>query len=257
MRTRILAVIALSFFAARSDAQQVLVPFTNYTQDFNNVGLGIPTNWSVRTGASSTALGSTVTYTGTNTAWDNTTGAFKNFASATGLTGTETAAVQGVQNNRALGIRQTGAFGDPGASFNFNFNSSAAVVSQISISLQMVSVQPRSTTWEIQYGIGASPTTWTTLTGGTWADPGVFGSTPFVLNNATDMAAISGQSNVWFRVAALSASTGSGNRDSMAIDNFAITPVPEPTTILGIAAAGIGLVGFVRRRRLDAGAERP
>jgi hypothetical protein len=40
--------------------------------------------------------------------------------------------------------------------------------------------------------------------------------------------------------------------DGMAIDDFNITPVPEPTTVLGAAAAGLGLVGWVRGRRRSA-----
>ena len=39
----------------------------------------------------------------------------------------------------------------------------------------MLSVQTRSTTWTIQYALGATPTTFATL--GTYSDPGVFGIT--------------------------------------------------------------------------------
>jgi hypothetical protein len=36
--------------------------------------------------------------------------------------------------------------------------------------------------------------------------------------------------------------------DALGIDDFSITPVPEPATVLGVAAAGLGLLGWARRR---------
>ena len=55
---------------------------------------------------------------------------------------------------------------------------------------------------------------------------------------------------VWIQVVALTNSTGSGNRDTFAIDNVQLTytPVPEPGAVLAFAAAGLGLAGLVRRR---------
>jgi hypothetical protein len=42
-----------------------------------------------------------------------------------------------------------------------------------------------------------------------------------------------------------------GSDDGLAVDDFNITPtpVPEPGTVLAVAAAGLGLAGLVRRRR--------
>ena len=45
---------------------------------------------------------------------------------------------------------------------------------------------------------------------------------------------------------------GSGSRDEFALDNISVTPVPEPTTLLGLSALGMGVVGFVRRTRRKA-----
>lgn len=41
--------------------------------------------------------------------------------------------------------------------------------------------------------------------------------------------------------------SGTGGRDEFALDNIALTPVPEPATILGLAAFGLGLGRMVRR----------
>jgi hypothetical protein len=223
---------------------QVAISNLGYTQDFNSIGSGLPTGWDVRTGATATALGSTVTFSTSAVAWNNTSGAFKNFASVGTFDGSEDATTQANSTNRALGIRQTGSFGDPGASFNFHFSTLGVQVTSISLDLMMLNVQPRSTTWSIQYGVGANPTSFTTL--GTWSDPGAFGATSLTFTTANFGTALDNQSDLWFRVAALSGSTGLGNRDSMGIDNFSIAAVPEPSTYALIA---LGLGGLILARR--------
>jgi hypothetical protein len=56
-------------------------------------------------------------------------------------------------------------------------------------------------------------------------------------------------SNAYFRIVALSSSSGSGSRDTIAIDNFSITAVPEPHEYaLGIAALLGGII-LIRRHR--------
>jgi hypothetical protein len=238
-------------FSLAAQAQTVITNGTVYTQNFNSLSAGLPQDWSVRTGATTTTLGTAVTTLPAVASWGNGTGAFRNFASSDGLPSTTTTALQAAATNRALGVQQSSGFGDPGASFNFNFSTSNATIDEIKLDVQMLSVQARSTTWTLQYGLGANPPNWTTFAApfGTWADPGAFGSTTFTLNDPLDMAAISNQDNVWFRVAALTASTGAGARDSMGIDNFSMTPVPEPGTIFAIGAAVLG-AGAVARRKL-------
>src|SRR5215207_7655421 len=74
---------------------QLSLSGTSYTESFDTLGSGIPTGWTVRTGATSSGLGTATTLgTGPNT-WGDTAGAFKNLASATGLTSTATTTVQG------------------------------------------------------------------------------------------------------------------------------------------------------------------
>lgn len=236
----LLSAAALSLSLAQ--AQVVLTG--NYTQDFNLIGSGLPTGWSVRTGANATLLGTDVTSTNFNsnhTSWNTTTGQFANYASYGGLDNSS-------ESNRALGIRQTASFGDPGASFNFYFNTATnnLQVTQIQIDLMILSNQTRSTTWTIQYGIGATPSSFTDL--GTYSDPGSVSRTTFTFTTGNFGTNLDNQSDVWFRVVALSSSTGSGNRDTFAIDNFSITAIPEPTTWALLSLGGTAFVLFRRRQ---------
>lgn len=229
-----------------SDAAIVVLGSGTYTENFNSISTTAAAGWDAMTGASATSPGTVGTYTataGSLTTWGDSGGSFKNFAAAGAGPGSSPA-VQTAATDRALGVRQTGSFGDPGASFSFGFSSSGLTIQGVTIDLQMLSVQPRSTVWSIQYGIGASPAAFVTLA--TFADPGVFGSTAVTIPAGTIGTALDNQAQAWFRVVALAASTGSGNRDSFAIDNFTITAVPEPAAAL---LGAFGLLGILRRRR--------
>ncbi|MEN9260942.1 MAG: ExeM/NucH family extracellular endonuclease, partial [Thermostichus sp. HHBFW_bins_43] len=219
---------------------------TSYTQTFDEIGSGLPAGWTVRTGATATQLGTEQTFNTIPTAWADTAGRFKNFASGDGTLGeAATAAEQSTALDRALGIRQTGTFGDPGAAFVFEIDDTAGLENfSLSLKAQMLSVQPRSTTWTVDYRVGNSGS-FTAL--GIFSDPGQFGSTTLATGNGlspfgTD---INNQcESVYIRVAALSASTGSGSRDSFGIDDVELsysaaanpalcggdpTPTPSPS----------------------------
>jgi hypothetical protein len=242
----LLTIISIAALSASAGFGQVVINVGTYTQNFNSIGSGLPTGWDVRTGATASALGTVASFTPAANTWANTSGAFKNLASATGLPDTATTAEQDGSTNRALGIRQTGSFGDPGASFNFNFSTTGVQITTISLDLMMLSVQPRSTTWTIQYGLGATPTSFVNL--GTYADPGTFGTTGFSVTNSVFGTALDNQSSVWFRVVALSGSTGSGNRDTFGIDNFSVVAIPEPGSIL---LFGLGATALLIRRKMS------
>jgi predicted extracellular nuclease len=200
---------------------QVALGSGTYTQNFDAIASGLPTGWTIYTGANATSLGTAATLTAAATSWANTSGAWKNCASATGMTAAEADATQAAAANRALSIRQTGSFGDPGASANFYFSTVGQQVTSISFSAQILSVQSRSTTWSLQYGLGATPASWTTIA--TFPDPAAFGSTTVTASGFG--TALDNQSNVWLRVVALAASTGSGSRDTFGIDDFTIITV--------------------------------
>jgi autotransporter-associated beta strand protein len=213
-------------------------PQAYYTQNFNDLGAGLPTDWTVRTGANASSLGTTAAFNTAQVSWADTGSGFKNYASATGLTSTSDLAAQNASTDRALGVRQSSSFGDPGASFNYAFSTTGEVLDSISLDLMVLDVEARSTTWSIEYGIGAAPTSFTLL--GTWTDPGAWGTTTLTFDTTDFGTALDNQANLVFRVAALSSSTGSGSRDSMAIDNFEINAQGPATGsgTLGIEEAG-------------------
>lgn len=204
---------------------------TVYTENFNGLDGGLPPGWTVRTGATASSLGTAATFSATRIDWGNTSGAFKNFASAnnSGFNASTPAAAQNSAPDRALGIRQTGTFGDPGAAFTYQRDTTGETIAAISFDAQMLSVQPRSTTWTLQYGVGASPTSFVTLA--TYNDPGAWGNTNIsVTLTPTQSAEVSNQPSVFFRVVALTDSSGSGARDSFGIDNFTLSSGGPPPT---------------------------
>jgi prepilin-type N-terminal cleavage/methylation domain-containing protein len=224
---------------------------TTYSQTFDSLGTAsgsatLPAGWDVRTGATGTALG-TISTSVIKQTWGVSTAGFINTASAAGLSGTASSTAQGSSTNRSLGLRTSEGLGDPGAAFTLNFDSSGLTLTAGSIDLMMLSVQARSVTWSIQYGLGATPTSFTTIA--TWSDPGVWGTTPITFSSAA-LTAMSNQPSVWFRIAALSESTNGGFRDTIGIDNFQMTFVPEPSALASAIAGGaFSCIALARSRQ--------
>jgi prepilin-type N-terminal cleavage/methylation domain-containing protein len=231
---------------------------TTYSESFDSLGTGtgattLPAGWDVRTTATGTTLG-TISPSVVRQTWGDNAKGFINTASATGLSTNASTESQNASTNRALGVRTANDFGDPGAAFNLNFDSTDLTLTAGSIDLMMLSVQARSVTWSLQYGLGTAPASFTTFA--TWADPGIWGTTPITFSSAA-LAAMSNQPSVWFRVVALSASTGTGFRDTIGIDNFQIAFVPEPSTlvcaIVGAVCSVVVLTGRRPRRAAASG----
>jgi len=242
---KIAVISGLCLFMALSVKAQYVLSLGTYDQDFSNLGTGttsvtLPTGWFAADNATSSTVGTQVTSIIRDT-WSDTAAGLRNVAGVTGLTSTSTTTQQNSSTDRAFGYRQSASVGDPGAALAFNFDSSGFTISSISFDFLMVSVQARSTTWSIQ--ISGDGITWSTL--GTISDSSTWGSANYSFSSGLD--SISNSSSAYFRLAALTASSGSGSRDTIAIDNFSITAVPEPHEY-AIAMAGLlGLVIFVRR----------
>ncbi|MFN7791918.1 MAG: choice-of-anchor J domain-containing protein, partial [Cyclobacteriaceae bacterium] len=210
---------------------QVTLTTSPYSQDFNSIGSGLPPGWSVRTGATATALGNAGTLVSAATAWNTTTGNFRNVAAAAGLTATSVSTDQNNSANRALAVRQTGSLGDPGAAFVLQLaNTSGLTNFQLSFKLQSLdgSAAGRTTTWRVDYGFGSAPTSFTALSTTpatlttTLATGGIsWGSTDVTANFGTTLDNITGE--VWIRITTLTGSTGSGSRPTSAIDDFQLT----------------------------------
>ncbi|MFT4092413.1 MAG: DUF5689 domain-containing protein [Niabella sp.] len=205
-----------------------------YLQDFNTIGSGLPTGINVMTNAKTDTVGRMASLTTAATVWSNISGAFKNFASATGLSSAATAGEQSASTDRALGLRQTGSFGEftsgttgGGGAFVFTINNTTG---KSNLSLDFIlqsldaSASGRTVTWTVDYGIGENPANFTVITTtptplttalGTFASTAIHADLPAALNNNA--------SKIWIRIVTLSASTGSGSRPSTAIDNFKIS----------------------------------
>src|ERR1035438_9606556 len=134
--------------------------------------------------------------------------------------------------NRCLGIRQIGSFGDPGASFVIKL-ANTLLYDNFKMSVDLINLDPtspRTTTWQIQYGI-ADP-----VVGVPAAFQIVPGLNSIFIDNpgsnhwkrVINMSLPNGTINnidgqVWLRIVTLATSTGSGNRETFAIDNFGLT----------------------------------
>ena len=225
MRLLLPLFLALSFLVSSGLQAQVTLGNSPFEENFNGMTTTPPNGFSVRTGATATSAGTAVAAVA-KVSWATTVGQFTNYASATGLTAATAPADQANATNRALGVRQTGGFGDPGASFVFQVaNTSGKTGFKLEFLLQSLDVASiRSTTWTVQYGIGASPTeffapssvTGDLVTGGTTFENNAitvdFGG---LLDNKSDIITI--------RIAALAATTGTNNRPSSAIDDFKLS----------------------------------
>jgi hypothetical protein len=246
MKSMLPALLALGM--AFNAQAQIVLSGSNYTQDFNDLESGLPSGWSIHSGATSSSVGSALEFNATKKSWGDTETVFKNYASAnnSGATSASTATAQANFLDRALGIRQGAAPLDPGAAFVAHLTDTKGLQSfELALDLQMLSVQSRSTTWTIDYRIGDSGSF---VPLGSYADPGVWGSTreAFSFGNLLDDQSDS----VFIRVAALSPSSGSGSRDSFGIDNFSLTfsAIPEPSTYAMVAGGGLLGFAFIRRR---------
>lgn len=206
---------------------QVTLSGTNYFQNFNSIGTGLPNGWSLRTNATAASLGNSATFLTSPATWSESTFGFKNLASTlsnngTNFNGSESLATQNGVTNRSLAIRQIsgGGGGDPGAAFAVQLQDSFGWGNfQLTVDLNMLSVQTRSTVWTVDYGLGANPSSFVSV--GTYLDPGAFGPTPRTFSFGT---ALDNQSQpIWIRIVALATSTGSGSRDSFGIDNFSLS----------------------------------
>ncbi len=238
MTLRFAALIFSSALYIQTCPAQLALTGTNYLQNFDGLDAGLPSGWLVCTNAHATNAGTALVFAATHTSWGVLSGQFENSAgtgnAGTNLLGIESAPMQGNVANRALAVRQTANFGDPGAAFICNITNTLGRVNfQLSLDFLMLNVQLHSTVWTLDYAIGDNPTDFIPLA--TYTDSGVFGATH--ANLAFGAALDNQSSNVWIRIAALSASTGSsGYRDTFGVDNFSLSwsNVVAPPVITGI-----------------------
>lgn len=199
---------------------QVSLTTSPYTENFDGIGSGYPTGWTGRTGANSTTLGTAASLTTAHTNWTSTAGNFHNSASQ------ETTDVSG-SADRVLAVRQSGSFGDPGVAFVLQLaNTSGKTSFNLSFKLQQLhaTTAGRTTTWIVDYGIGASPSSFSTATTNPVTLTTVQGTSSNVSVTVNFGTALDNKAeNVWIRITSLTASTGSGSRAHTAIDDVELS----------------------------------
>ena len=231
--------VALALAALGAHAQATLGT-SPYTENFDNLASGLPAGFSVYTAATATSLGTAPTAAqlvltpGAATAWTSTSGGFKNYASATGLPNSTPTADQTTAPNRALGVRQTGSFGDGanvGPAFVFELANTTGKtdfalrfqLQSLDSTIRTASATGRTTVWRVDYGLGATPTAFTQV-----GSMNSVGSTGPFFSNTTITASFGGALDnlagpVWIRIVSLTGTTGGGSRPSSAIDDFSLS----------------------------------
>ncbi|GHM99574.1 hypothetical protein WSM22_10640 [Cytophagales bacterium WSM2-2] len=244
MKTKLLLNVLFALLISQKTFAQVTLSSSPYIQNFNSIALGLPVGWTVRTGATASALGTAATLTTASTNWSNTTGSFKNSASITNLTSGSTSTAQSNSTDRVVALRQTGTFGDPGAAFVIQLSNTYGF-SNFSFNFDLLSLDiaiSRVISWKVDYGIGASPTSFTTVTSSpaavtsgntTWGKTNVTVNFGSALNNVANV--------VWIRIVTVNTSTGTGSRPTTGIDNanlsFTLSDLTPPLFTTGYPMA--------------------
>ncbi|HUM98620.1 MAG TPA: DUF5689 domain-containing protein [Chitinophagaceae bacterium] len=208
---------------------QITLTSSPLSFNFDNIGTaGLPSGVYVKEGASSSYIGNEGFVYQTNfdngTLWNQSSAGFKNFASATGLTASATSTTQNTSTNRALGFRQTGSSGDPGAAFVFLIaNTTGKSNLQLEFKLQSldaVAAPGRTTTWKVDFATGLNPGLFSTVT----TSPASLITVNGVYSNATVNVNFGSSLNnssqpIWIRIVTLNNTIGGGNRPSTAVDD--------------------------------------
>jgi hypothetical protein len=247
----------LAFAPEVANAQLTLTEASPYTQNFDNIGSGMPAGWECYKAATFVSLGTPdvfnsapshgVFFDTINCPGEVFKHGAKNCASAAIVSPSATCAQQQTITNRALGIRQGGTTHpgyDPGSAFVLHLANTSGK-SGFTLSFKLQSLDTRSTkrtTWIVDYGFGSipplfikAPATGYLVTGGK-----IFSDTVVTVNFG---AALDNQNqDVWMRIVTLNRSSGgAGYRTTTAIDDF-ILSYSNTNSIPGFSS--ISPIGF-------------
>ena len=264
---KVILLLSIAVSALSANAQLYLTGASPYTQNFDGIGGGLPVGWTGNISSGPATLGTIYAfdvntsfgvYDTLNTACLSSVlkGGFKNFPSADVCQPGDACTVQEAYANRAFGVRQasntasTGPGFDSGAAFVLTLaNTNGMTGVSMNFKLQSLdTTSPRVTTWAVQYGLGANPTTFTnaTVTGGALTTGGkVFSNVALTANFGS--ALDNKQTNVIIRIVALIYSSGSGTRAATTIDDVVLSWTGTAKTgivdVSGNAIAGLSVLG--------------
>lgn len=245
------SILSTLFFAllwigiSNLQAQVVLNGF-NYTQDFNSVTEGLPEGWSLWNGVDEVSLYSN------HSNWKSTTGRFSNVASAAyGINYPDNA--QKTATDRAIAVRQTQSFGNPGAAFRLAVQNTENLGNfRMSFRLQSLDYEAeKATIWSVQYSSDGN--NWTTVQSSDVSGYMTTGQNVFVdriiqVNFQNNLDNLS--EPVYIQILA-SEAVGLGDKSAhTAIDNFNLTwteygqPIPlnNDATLSSLKVGGVDIL---------------
>lgn len=257
MMKKLLLVAAIASFTNLAQAQ-LWLNGTSYTQNFNGLSKTdkvLPAGWSISFNPSATSVGQDVVgtkYDPSGRSWKSVNNGFRNVASANGnayfaTIGNDSTA-QAIQPDRALGVRQISSVGDTTTAFILKIGTTTGLTGfNMNFKLQSLdSTSPRTTTWRVDYGVGANPTSFTaaTATGTLTTGGNKYSNNAVAVNFGTGLDNNPGP--VWVRIVTLTPTTGMGNRATTAIDDVNLTWTGNATaTAVGTIAGQKNLPLFI------------
>jgi hypothetical protein len=238
---------------------QVTLTNSPYVENFDGIGNGLPAGFSVNTGFTQSSVGINSTFNSNATSWNNVIAGFSNCASATGLITTSNPTQQANSSNRALAVRQTASFGNPGSAFVFRI-ANTTNLTDFRLTFKLLSLDTTSegrTVWKVSYGVGANPTLFTDVSSNNYTG-GVPGTSNFkfsrdisvnfgsALNQKSDIVWIV----VWTPVSTTTTSvTGNGIPTMSGIDdwNLSWTSPNPPLNVVDLnqSLEKIKISGFI------------
>ncbi len=242
--------------AAATAGAQVNLTGISYTQNFNNVGSGLPPGWSVRTTTTAGTLGNVGTFTTAATTWAAGTALtdFRNVASDNLAFGAA-AGTQSSDLNRAIGWRPLAAATDARSGAIMLTIADTAGFQDFALSVRVFTGNDSaasSQTYLLEFRVGNTgnftplATYLTPTTGATGFNAQTFTA------NSTTLALLNNQPDTVYIRLRGTASTGT-SLDSIALDDFSLTysavAVPEPATYAALLGATAWLGAMMRRFR--------
>ncbi|MEO6833151.1 MAG: Ig-like domain-containing protein, partial [Chitinophagaceae bacterium] len=231
MKKKLFLLLATTTSLGASAQTMLNLSGSSYYQSFDKIGSGLLKGWEVDSLASSTSKGFAMNFDTNPNAWSNATGKSKNVAAKDTLSSTASTTLQNAARNRALGVRQTTPI-DIGVAFTLTISQTQSLSNlNIAFNLQSLDANSKRTTiWQVQYGIGATPSTFTTVsassTNGLTTGNSTFSNS--VVTASFGSALDSQLGPVVIRVVTLNGTVGTNSRATSAIDSFALSWTGTP-----------------------------